>query len=790
MSSRSSLLTALAAASAIAATCPVLLPAPPAAAAAAAVRLPNAVTRGVSASSSSVTEGGALTIRHRVLDSGTATLRSTTTRFYLSRNATSSRTARASSTSNPRSAPADVLLLGARAVPSLASRRQSSVLATTVGIPVGTAPGSYRVLACADDRGVAREGNEIDNCTAATTSLRVTAAPGTGTMALPSYADTSPWLPDALSVTWLKAMCQHTFPAVRMTPATAISRLKAMLRTAGGADVLTRLAASGLADDAAQAQRLAATGALQDSPGLALAGLLRAHDLEPRIGNHLVNAAAVAVGMGRPNEALALLDSAAPLDLRRGAMGINPQYDALVVRGEALVLTGRLPAARTHLQAARVAEPRLSEADAGLAAIEACSGHDALAGRYARRSRQRTQQPKTATEDPTTPAPDRPAPDLDLSRARETALRGVVVPETPSQGVDLASTYQAIDAGFQGEIQAALDRGAALQERLDGTTGLLEPAELDRRDGLIAQSSIALDTPALHDLESRLDTKIRLMADLRDDFFGGPGHEQDASIVVFSDQAAAACQGAPDSESCYWQELNDRCRPELGRIHTQWRGLLSEAQTVAGQYVADSSRIVSSYASNLADDAAHDLVLLQVTELERIAYSRLVEAALSFTNAETTWQQACVEKVETIPAPPTPGVPTPESDGACPELLRTTTFTLELGVSKLKVGCDKITQSFSAEAFPWVAGFVDLTWDIRAGQFTVFAGSKGQVKLGNALDLGFKSGIYLTSDGHGGIKDVGWRVGPSARLTEGIAEYTVAKSEIDISFLPVFRSTP
>lgn len=763
-----------------------LAPAP----ATAAVRLPDAVARSVTASTTAVTEGGALTVKHRVLNNGTATLRSTTTRFYLSRSTTASAAARAASTSNPRTAPADVLLIGSRSAASLVSRGQSPVLSATVGIPVGTAPGSYRVLACTDDRGLARELSETNNCTAASTTLRVAAAPGTGTMAMPSYADTSPWLPAELSVTYLKAMCAHTFPAVRMTPATAISRLEAMLRAAGGTDVLTRLAGSGLADDAAEAQRLAATGALQDSPGLALAGLLRAHRLEPRIGNHLVNAAAVAVGMGRPNEALALLDGAAALDLRRGAFGINPQYDALVVRGEALVLTGRPSAARTHFQAARVAEPRLSEADAGLAAIEACSGHDALAARYVRRSRQRTQQPKTAVEDPSTPEPSRPRPDLDLSRARETVLREVVVPETPSQGVDLTPTYRRIDAGFEGEIQSALDREDALEERLDGTADLIEPAELDRRNGLIAQSSIALDTPALHELEARLSTKIGLMAGLRDDFFGGPGHEQDASIVVFSDQAAQACQGKPDSESCYWQELNDRCRPELARIHTQWRGLLSEAQTVAGEYVAASSRIVSSYASNLADDAAHDLVLLQVTELERTVYSRLVEAALSFTNAENSWQEACVEKVETVPAPEVPGVPTPASDGACPELLRTTTFTLELGVSKLKVGCDKITQSFSAEAFPWVAGFVDLTWDIRAGQFTVFAGSKGQVKIGNALDLGFKSGIYLTSDGHGGIKDVGWRVGPSARLTEGIAEYTVAKSEIDISFLAVFRSTP
>ena len=143
-----------------------------------------------------------------------------------------------------------------------------------------------------------------------------------------------------------------------------------------------------------------------------------------------------------------------------------------------------------------------------------------------------------------------------------------------------------------------------------------------------------------------------------------------------------------------------------------------------------------------------------------------------------------------LPAPPVQGVPAPASEGPCPELLKSTTFALDLGVSKLEVNCDKITQSFSQEGFPLVSAFEDLTWDLRTGQFTVFAGAKGALKIGDAVDLGFKSGIYMTSDGHGGIKDVGWRVGPSAKLTHGIAEYTVSESEVDISFLSAFRTLP
>ncbi|MGH3336521.1 MAG: hypothetical protein ACRDOZ_11920 [Nocardioides sp.] len=38
------------------------------------------------------------------------------------------------------------------------------------------------------------------------------------------------------------------------------------------------------------------------------------------------------------------------------------------------------------------------------------------------------------------------------------------------------------------------------------------------------------------------------------------------------------------------------------------------------------------------------------------------------------------------------------------------------------------------------------------------------------VEGGFKSGIYMTSDGRGEISDIGWRVGPSVSITEGAAE--------------------
>src|SRR5439155_22982631 len=69
------------------------------------------------------------------------------------------------------------LPLGRRAVAPLragATRRHE----TTVRIPAGAAPGSYRLLACADDRRRVRETSEVDNCRAAPAAVTVSARAG------------------------------------------------------------------------------------------------------------------------------------------------------------------------------------------------------------------------------------------------------------------------------------------------------------------------------------------------------------------------------------------------------------------------------------------------------------------------------------------------------------------------------------------------------------------------------------------------------------------------------------
>jgi subtilase family serine protease len=124
------------------------------------VGLPDLVPQTVSHPAGAVRRGTRLTVSDTVRNaSPVATTRSAATRYYLSLDGVKS--------------PNDVKLTGARTVPVLAAGATSSGSAS-VTVPSATAPGTYVVVACADDAGVVAEGNEANNCAAAVTPVTVT----------------------------------------------------------------------------------------------------------------------------------------------------------------------------------------------------------------------------------------------------------------------------------------------------------------------------------------------------------------------------------------------------------------------------------------------------------------------------------------------------------------------------------------------------------------------------------------------------------------------------------------
>ena len=104
-------------------------------------------------------DGATFSVTDTSANGGNATSPASTTRYLLSKDATKGA--------------GDVLLRGTRAVPQLGAGATSRGT-VTVTIPAGTPAGTYRLLACADDRRVVAESNETNNCRASTTTVKVT----------------------------------------------------------------------------------------------------------------------------------------------------------------------------------------------------------------------------------------------------------------------------------------------------------------------------------------------------------------------------------------------------------------------------------------------------------------------------------------------------------------------------------------------------------------------------------------------------------------------------------------
>lgn len=641
-----------------------------ASAAPAGTHLPNLVVSSASVDGSTVTEGATLTVTHTVRNAGSAGAAKSHTRFYLTRDAKASRRDREHSGTNPRTSPTDILLSGTGAIAPLRPRATSKHVPTKVTVPVGTAAGKYMVLACADDAGAVRESAEGDNCRVAD-PVQVKPAPGSADLQLGEFADSFTWSDPSSGLTYLRFFCSGTVPANKLSPSAAVASAEKFLTAKAGKTALSKVAHA--ADTPVAAQQLAAAALASGSPGLALAAELRAHDLEPRIATHLVNAAAIAETVGRPNEALGLLDGAAALDARRPAMGVSLQAIADVVRGNALVLTGRPAAAEGLFSAARQAEPLLKEADAGLANVEGCKSPSAKARAYVTSARVRTDDRKDAVIDPVHP-PRPPKPRLDLSHGKSSEMRILPAAPNPVRGTVQNAVYRGIENDFQGEIQHQIDEENSLAAKLNTANQHITRAEQRRRDGIMTLA-YAFDTtnPLVVADAKTVNHLIDELTNRLEGFWGGGTGEVKSKYEQLSDDAFAACEGPGHPANCYDTTLRSTCVPALEDAHGTWWTLMGELESAANTWVEDTSRGMSAYAANLADPSANRRVLLAIEELERAEFALVVQQADFWTHYEVIFSDHCVDTGD----PGDPGdAPAPGSaadPGKCPPLLRAST---------------------------------------------------------------------------------------------------------------------
>lgn len=724
-----------------------------------------------------VVEGGKVTVTHVVQNRGSRRAGESRTRVYLTTNVPASLEERRRSRTNPRTALTDLRLVGRATVRAIAPGARRSIGATAFTVPAGIPAGDYRVLVCADDYGTVRESEEANNCTAAATRLKVTEAPGSDDLVVQTFADTYRW-PDNenSSLQFVKIFCTASYPVKRFTLAAAVTSVRQFLeqKAPGG---LAELRSSGQASTPEKAQELAATALAAGSPGLALAALLEAHRLQPGRGTHLVNAAALATSVSLPNEAIAFLDAAIGRDFLRPALGIPHEATAAVIRGQALVMTGRYDAAQRLFASAKQLAPLLSEADAGLATVAACKGEDAIAKRYIRRTRQRSDEevPKTApTEDPV-----RPDPEIDYTRGEAVPLRQLPIAETPSQAVDMHDVYDGIAAAFQGEIRDNNAEYDALTEHLRQTDELRTRAEIERRDSLISLLYSTGDLAEVVAAREAYEDKIHVLVEHREEFWGGGTGEVEYTYGELNDDAHDACVGS-SVPNCFEVEINKTCRPALVREHSEWRVLIAQAQNLANHLFEVESKLMTGIAANLIDEAAHQLVLNHVDSQERALYAGLVQQAQQWTHSVQLHRDHCVEPLpEEILNPPAD--PDVESPGKCEGALKAMNLRANLGPTTVKISCERIEQGFSVNVLPLLDVFVDVKFDFRTGNVSVWAGSKGGGTVGG-VEAGFKSGIYIKVDQQGELVDTGWRVGPSVSVGAGAAEFSAWENEIDLSF--------
>lgn len=776
-------------------------------AASAAARTDLTVASVVAAGSAA--PGGTLRVTHAVRASG-GRAGASVTRFYLTTDPVASLRHRKEGRGSPRRGlRGEILLTGQRRVGIVPAGRTVRLPATTLRVPARTAPASYAVLACADDRGGIRERVEGNNCRVAAGRVVIATAPRPAPpvptppptqpdpgqpgqpgepapgepdpttpteddAVLHSFGETAPWPEDeVLELLAARRLCDDVEPPVPTTLPAALAGLRSLLEAMAPSGMALLAEDPGSAT-ATGAQRLAAAAVSQGSPGLALAALLRAHELEPAMGSHLLNAAALAVSLGRPNEALALLDAASARAFRAPPMGVPATAVAALIRGHALLLTGQLDSAAGWLHSARATAPLLTEADAGLAVVAACRGDDAAASRFLRRSRVRSEQPLAPTDEPV-----RTEPEIDVAHGEPTPLRELRLPVSPRDALGFRSVYAGLLDDLTRETIETGEEQGRVRARLTEAdrSGRTSPAEQERRDALLDLANVAL----ADDAEStRLADSFGTAADdvdaVRERFF--------ATYVELRDDAFAACERADDWAYCFEAELSTHCRPALASAHDSWLGRMAELRAAGDAWTRSATGLLSAYAANLRDDDAHRYAMLGIEPLEQGAYARVLAAAHDWSALVGAFEPACLEPTPMPPPGPVAAAPPGARGEKCPPGLRSFDLVLPLDSVTLKGNCEKVTTELSASVLPLVAAFAEVTYDNRAGTITLVAGGKAGQKVGGVVEPGFKSGLYVTFDTDGGVRDVGWRVGPSVTTGLGGFEASAYNDEMDLSFLP------
>jgi tetratricopeptide (TPR) repeat protein len=518
---------------------------------------------------------------------------------------------------------------------------------------------------------------------------------------------------------------------------------------------LRRLAAARFTGNPGRAEVTAAGLVTGNAPAAALAALLDAQTRAPRDGTLLVNASALLSALGRPGDALALLDRARQLGGLQGApLGVPEHAVELNNRGLALLGLGRFSAAAGALgAAARLAGPVLSEAEINLAQALKCqhkpraAAHAMLAGSYRKRY--------SLVVTPPIEAPS--ASGLGLtSPGAPNALAKLTYPATPADAEAANVAFEALDQR-DGQQQAKLvAQITTLAGQLNADLQHASPIT-QRRTANLLRLAAGVGGPTAGPIGLPAPVEAARQAEL-----AYTNQEFGPSAPI-----AKTCAGVVGTaiQAC----LHNVCAPALDAAHSNWLARMKALDVAARQAAVARANAAFPAIANLTDPA-HQLAEDYVLNFDLTLTSVLTgeaenwDASAADTYGNPTTGLICANVSPTGDDGASGGVL--GGPGPCSSSLAAHKLVLNLDVVALKVNCESVEAVIES---PGLFGpFVSLEFNFSRNTVTAFIGAKVG---GGAVPGELQGGIYVRG-GAGGIQDFGLRGSISA--TTGFIEHGVS----------------
>jgi tetratricopeptide (TPR) repeat protein len=579
---------------------------------------------------------------------------------------------------------------------------------------------------------------------------------------------------------------------------TALAHALAVAMGGGARKVLAQLRRGPALRTERAAHGFAVASELAGSPRLALAGLLSAESLDPGDRMNLVNAAEPLAMLGKPADAVALLQHAAkmrgPLPAAMGLPG------AAVLENNLGYAESKLKdhtAAIAALRKALVAAPAMAEANTSLGSELVCAGRSAEGLKYLRAGLARNKLDYVSISEASgglnelLPSVPIASEITDLSAGQDGVLPAFAEPSSPTQWLAFHPNVAAMNAAESAESSKVnATRAAALPVAQALPGSLATKYRSSSLEGLVNTSLDEPEIKALHDTA---------LADLK------------AADKITNDHWAVAvpakfkeCLSQPDAQACFtpW------CQQSTASAQGSFNAAYAAADTAMRTYWRVAGHRETGLAANESDQAWNEVAMSDARSHAGVAFGLLLSTLEGWVGPLKSYESSCVEGQEPPPAA-TDGTPSVPSPGACPPALSSLSGSFKDSIeipppagggkpSKVDIGLKVSCSKAEIELSQKVAGTGELIslfgkgeQDFKNDTTTIVVGEKGSI-LGLATG---QSGFYVTA-GKKGIEDFGWRVGaggsadPFGGLSKGTVSAKVWGGTENISFVGAIDYIP